>query len=413
MQTSIHKDLLGLASVDSAESILRSCVHCGFCTAACPTYQLTGDELDGPRGRIYLIKQLLEDNYITAKAVEHLDRCLTCRACEEACPSGVEYGRLLETGREIAETRVTRPLLTTIYRWLIRKVVPYPRRFALLLKLGRTFSFLLPESLASLVPEPQTLIQPRQTDPARQAARTRKVLVFDGCVESVVTPNTSRSLIELLDKFGITGTVIKGTHCCGALAHHLGAASGSRRHMRKLIDSCWPFLEQGIEAILVPASGCGVHLKEMSNFFADDAEYREKARRIERLFKDPSEVLGAIVRDASVSSGAASVQRVVFQSPCTLQHGQKIKGLVESILSAAGVEVIEYPDSHICCGSAGTYSLLQPEMSKQLLHNKIKTLASVRPDLIVTANIGCQMHIGSATDIPVIHWVELLNRLCT
>ncbi len=295
--------------------------------------------------------------------------------------------------------------------------MPYPHRFAPLLKLGRMFRLLIPESLSSLIPPSQTLLQVGKMGDTRQAAapshaaRSGNVLIFNGCVESVVTPNTSRSLVEILDKCGITGTVIDGTHCCGALDHHLGATSDSRRHMRKLIDSCWPILEQGIEAILVPASGCGVHLKDLSDFFADDPEYREKARRIERLVKDPSEVLGAIVRDAGIGSGAASVQRVVFQSPCTLQHGQKIKGLVESILSAAGVEVLEYPDSHICCGSAGTYSLLQPEMSRRLLHNKITTLATVRPDLIVTANIGCQVHIGGGMDIPVIHWIELLNRI--
>ncbi len=402
MQTKLTQAFLATPQGREAESILRNCVHCGFCTATCPTYQLLGDELDGPRGRIYLMKQLLEGQKVTAKTQGHLDRCLTCRSCETTCPSGVSYGRLIDIGRELVEERVQRPALARLQRTLLRKLLPFPKRFAALLAVGRAFRPLLPGPLARKVPARQKALP---AAPASGAARS--MLVLDGCAQSSTTPNTNRAAANLLGRFGIRLVSASGAGCCGAVSQHLGAPNEAKDFIRRNIDAWWPHVEQGAEAIVVSASGCGTMVKDYAHLLADDPRYADKAARISELAKDLSEV----VRDldlAKLDTGAAP-RKIAFHSPCSLQHGQQLNGVVEEILTRVGFDLLPVADPHLCCGSAGTYSILQPELSKQLLANKLDSLQAEQPELIATANIGCQLHLGSAAGVPVVHWVELLG----
>ena len=401
MQTNISEQFLDNLQVKDAEAILRSCVHCGFCTATCPTYQLLGDELDGPRGRIYLIKQMLEGNDISARTQTHLDRCLTCRSCETTCPSGVRYGRLVEIGREIVDQRVPRNWLQTIARLLLRKIVPYPHRFALLYKPALLFRPLLPASLKRKLPVPQSAGS--TTFPTKQ----RRMLVLQGCVQSVVTPQTNQAAARILQKLDIELITAPGAGCCGAVSHHLSATDEGLDFMRRNIDAWWPHIEQGIEAIVITASGCGVMVKDYAELLKHDPHYVDKAARVSALARDISEIL----RDEKLSALAINkpVARLAFHSPCTLQHGQRLNGVVERILTNAGFTLTDVPDPHLCCGSAGTYSILQPGLSRQLLDNKLSALHSDRPDIIATANIGCQMHLASQTRSPVKHWLEVID----
>jgi len=406
MQTNISEQFLTNPDIKDAETILRSCVHCGFCTATCPTYQLLGDELDGPRGRIYLIKQVLEGNEISSKTQSHLDRCLTCRSCETTCPSGVRYGRLVEIGREIVDQQVPRNLLQTVSRMLLRKIVPYPRRFAPIYKLGLLFRPLLPATLKRKMPVPQS------SSDTETVTRERKMLVLQGCVQSVVTPQTNQAASRILQKLDIELVSAPDAGCCGAVSHHLSAAEEGLDFMRRNIDAWWPFIEQGAEAIIITASGCGTVVKDYAELLKHDRQYADKAKKVSALAKDVSEIL----RDEDLSSLATnraddrSGIKVAFHSPCTLQHGQKLNGVVENILSSAGFTLIEVQDPHLCCGSAGTYSILQAKLSQQLLDNKLSALQSGQPDIIVTANIGCQMHMASKAQVPVKHWLEVLDE---
>ncbi len=402
MQTNISEKFLNNPDIKDAETILRSCVHCGFCTATCPTYQLLGDELDGPRGRIYLIKQVLEGNEISSKTQSHLDRCLTCRSCETTCPSGVRYGRLVEIGREIVDQQVPRSMLQTIPRILLRKIVPYPQRFALFYKLGLLFRPMLPDTLKRKLPVP--LISSHTPTVAKE----RKMLVLQGCVQSVVTPQTNASATRILEKLDIELVTAPEAGCCGAVSHHLSAAEEGLDFMRRNIDAWWPFIEQGIEAIIVTASGCGSVIKDYAELLKHDQHYAEKAKRVSTLAKDISEIL----RDEDLSTLATkrSDIKVAFHSPCTLQHGQKLNGVVENILSNAGFTLTDVQDPHLCCGSAGTYSILQAKLSQQLLDNKLSALQNGQPDLIATANIGCQMHMASKAQLPVKHWLEIIDE---
>ncbi len=402
MQTRISAKYRDTAQGQEADSILRSCVHCGFCTATCPTYQLLGDELDGPRGRIYLIKQLLEGQPVSASTQLHLDRCLTCRACETTCPSGVRYGRLADIGRELVEQEVPRRPLQRLTRYLLRKVIAYPRRVAPLLFAAQAFRPLLPASLRGKVPARQ-----RRTPWPRQP-QARRMLALAGCVQSVATPQTNAAAARVLNRLGIQLITAPGAGCCGAVSHHLSAHEEGLDFMRRNIDAWWPFIEQGIEAILVTASGCGTVVKDYGHLLAHDPAYADKARRVSALARDIAEVL----RDADLSGVALErqAQKVAFHSPCTLQHGQRLNGVVEAILSRAGFTLTAVPDAHLCCGSAGTYSILQPELSRQLLANKLAALQQDAPDVIATANIGCQMHLASQADRPVRHWIELLDE---
>ncbi|MGD8712650.1 MAG: glycolate oxidase subunit GlcF [Thiohalophilus sp.] len=402
MQTNISHEFLATSRGKEANDILRACVHCGFCTATCPTYQLLGDELDGPRGRIYLIKQLLENNSVSHKTQLHLDRCLTCRACETTCPSGVRYGRLVEIGRELVEEKVSRSRFESLQRWALRKLVPYPRRFAPLVKAGNLLKKFMPASLRNKVP---TLQQPI----ARPSANhSRKMLILEGCVQSVSTPNTNAAAARVLDRLGIELISVERAGCCGAVSHHLSAAEEGLDFMRNNVAAWWPHIEEGAEAIVITASGCGTMVKEYGELLKDDPAYAEQAARISELAKDISEVLRK--EDLSLLGNKSGYNKVAFHSPCTLQHGQQINGVVESILQKAGFTLTDVPDAHLCCGSAGTYSILQPKLSQQLLDNKLNALQGDEPDVIATANIGCQMQLASQADRPVKHWIELLDQ---
>jgi glycolate oxidase iron-sulfur subunit len=392
-----------------ADKILRTCVHCGFCTATCPTYQLLGDELDSPRGRIYLMKEMLEGNEVTARTQLHLDRCLTCRACETTCPSGVEYGRLVDIGRHIVEEHVPRTPVETLQRAALRAVLPRPALFKTLLKAGQALRPLLPTALKRKIPR---AVRTGLEWP--QPRHGRRMLVLDGCVQPSLAPDINAASARVLDKLGISLVKAHGAGCCGAVTFHLNRQEDGRDYMRRNIDAWWPHVESGIEAIVITASGCGTLVKEYGHHLAQDAVYAGKAARISELCRDISEVLfpekGSIEERAPALDSGGRTRRVAFHSPCSLQHGLKIRGMVESLLVAAGFELTTVPDSHLCCGSAGTYSLLQPELSGRLLANKVEALESGKPEMVATANIGCLTHIQGGTAIPVKHWINLLDE---
>lgn len=403
MQTQISEQFRQSAEAEEANAILRSCVHCGFCTATCPTYQLLGDELDGPRGRIYLIKQLLEGAEVTRKTQTHLDRCLSCRSCETTCPSGVRYGRLVDIGREFVEHRVSRPLAESVKRFFLRKIIPYPKRFALLLSAAKVLKPILPATMQTKIPMMQA------PQPLPSIRHGRRMLILQGCAQSVVTANTNAATVRVLDKLGISVTAVKQAGCCGAVSHHLSAHDESLDFMRRNIDAWWSHIaHDDIEAIVVTASGCGVMIKEYGALLKHDPVYAEMAQRVSALAKDISEVMAS--ESLSVLQPGNKNRKVAFHSPCTLQHGQKLNGVVETILAKAGFELTQVADAHLCCGSAGTYSILQEKLSQQLLENKLTALQVHKPDVIATANIGCQMHLASRAGIPVVHWVELLDE---
>jgi glycolate oxidase iron-sulfur subunit len=402
MRTRLIETYLETPEGKEADSILRNCVHCGFCTATCPTYQLLGDELDGPRGRIYLIKQLLEGQEVSKKTQLHLDRCLTCRSCETTCPSGVRYGRLVDIGRELIEKQVPRSATVSFKRYLLRKVLPYPGRIAPFIHIGQWLKPVLPASIRQKVPARQKKID--QTS----RSHSRRMLALAGCVQSVVTPETNQATTRVLDRLGIELITENKSGCCGAVSHHLSATKEGLEFMRNNIDQWWPHIEKGIEAIVITASGCGAMVKEYGELLQHDPEYCEKAVRVSELAKDISEVL----RDEKfpTTDQGGELTRVAFHSPCTLQHAQKLGGIVESILEKAGYQLCNIRDSHLCCGSAGTYSILQPELSQQLLTNKLDELQKDSPEIIATANIGCQLHLATKADTPVKHWIELIDE---
>jgi glycolate oxidase iron-sulfur subunit len=415
MQTSIPAHLLGNPDIAEADGILRSCVHCGFCTATCPTYQLLGSELDGPRGRIYLIKEMLETGQATDKTRLHLDRCLTCRSCETTCPSGVRYGRLIDIGREMVEQLAPRSAYQKLLRKAMLAVIPHTGRMSVALALARLFRPLLPAGLQKKIPARQ--IPTRQSAAARPAAHPRRMLVLEGCVQPLGTPNTNAAAARVLGRLGISLLSAAGAGCCGALNQHLSDSAGARAMMRRNIDAWWPYIESGIEAIVMTASGCGLMVKDYGHALKDDAEYAVKAARISGMTRDLSEIIsGEIIsgeipgrddREAFAHIGQGT--RVAYQSSCTLQHGQKLGGTVEAILRHCGYELTAVADSHLCCGAAGSYTLLQPGLSGQLLGNKLASLRAGKPEVIASANVGCQMHLASASDVPVKHWIELLE----
>lgn len=398
MQTKLLPALLATPQGQEADNILRTCVHCGFCTATCPTYQLLGDELDGPRGRIYEIKLALEGEAISRHTQSHLDRCLTCLNCETTCPSGVQYHRLLEIGREYVEQRVSRPLPQKLLRWLLRKTLPYTRRVAPFLKLAQGIKPFLPTILASKIPDRQTPL------PGKTATHTRKMLLLAGCVQPAMTPRTNQATAIVLDKLGIEVIEAANSTCCGALSQHLNADEEAKRFMRQNIDAWWPHIEQGAEAIVITASGCGAMVKDYAQQLQHDPAYADKAARISALTRDLCEVIS---EDDMAKLHNGAQRTIAFHAPCTLQHGQKLSGRVEKLLSAAGFTVQAVNDGHLCCGSAGSYSLLQPAISNQLKQNKLRNLQARQPELIVTANIGCQLHLQTGASVPVKHWIEL------
>ena len=403
MQTQLAPEFQGTPDGAEAEAILRKCVHCGFCTATCPTYQLLGNELDGPRGRIYLIKQVLEGATPTRATQMHLDRCLTCRNCESTCPSGVQYGHLVDIGRKIVDEKVPRGLGERAVRWALKEGLPSPL-FGPAMKLGQAVRGVLPASLQAKVPAPQ----PAGQWPTR--SHTRKVLMLEGCVQPAMMPNINSATARVLDAIGIEAVRLPKTGCCGAVKFHLNDQDGGRAEMRANIDAWWPLASTGgVEAIMVNASGCGVTVKEYGHLLKDDPAYADKAAHISALARDLSEWLPEL---ATALQGRVSppAGMLAFHPPCTLQHGQQLRGGVEAHLGALGFQVqVARTESHLCCGSAGTYSVLQPELAYPLRDRKLGHLQALVPEAILSANIGCITHLQSGTATPVKHWVEVLD----
>ena len=401
MQTRLADFIRDTPDGRTADAILRKCVHCGFCTATCPTYQLLGDELDSPRGRIYLVKQLLEGAKVTARTQTHLDRCLTCRACETTCPSGVRYGRLVDIGRRLVDERVARPIAERVKRRALLAVIPHRARFAPLLAMGRLARPILPAPLARKVP----LHEPPGHWPAPRHAR--RVLALGGCVQGAIAPGIDAAAARVLDRLGISYVPVPASGCCGAASHHLGADDAAHTMMRRNIDAWWPEIEAGAEAVVITASACAAEVKAYAELLEHDPAYARKADRVASLTRDLSEIVTA--ENCSDLAPSPVPTRVAFHSPCTLQHGQKLRGVVEGILVRAGFELTEVGDAHLCCGSAGTYSILQPKLSRRLLGWKIESLEAGNPELIATANIGCFAHLSTAASVPVRHWIQLLD----
>jgi glycolate oxidase iron-sulfur subunit len=399
MQTFLKDSFRETPEGQEADDILRSCVHCGFCNATCPTYQLLGDERDGPRGRIYLIKEMLENNTASRETQRHLDRCLTCRACETTCPSGVRYNRLLEIGRAAAETLVERPLAERIQRGVLLETVPEPDRFRLLLKLGNLAKPLLPRDQRKSIPAVET------TGPDwPSCTHPRKVLLLTGCAQSVTAPRINLAAARVLDRLGIQALPADG--CCGALSHHLSKEERTLETIRRNIDAWWPEVERGAEALLLTASGCAPTVMDYGYLMRQDPDYAEKAEAVSSLANDISSFLES--EDLQAPDSTAGGKKIAYHSPCTLQHGLKRAGRVEAMLSRLGFELVPVRDAHLCCGSAGSYSVLQKDLSQQLLKRKLSNLENGQPELIATANIGCLLHLESGTDLPVKHWIELL-----
>jgi glycolate oxidase iron-sulfur subunit len=407
MQTNLAAFIRDTPEGREADAILRKCVHCGFCTATCPTYQLLGDELDGPRGRIYLIKQVLEGAAPTAATQLHLDRCLQCRACETTCPSGVQYGRLLDIGRPLVDERVERSALDAVKRAALRAVIPNRALFSPLVALGRLVRPLLPAALAKKMPS-------RRNAGAWPApSHARRMLVLESCGQPDGSPDTNAAAARVLDRIGIALVRIPQAGCCGAVAYHLNAQADGLDAMRRNINAWWPHIEAGAEAIVVTASGCGVMVKDYGHLLAHDPAYAAKAARVSALAKDPLEVIEPEkerLKALLPSSLIPHPSSFAFHPPCTLQHGMQMKGRAEALLASLGFRLTPVANPHLCCGSAGTYSLTQPELSQQLLANKVGALEAGTPGEILTANIGCQLHLQSATRLRVRHWLEALDE---
>jgi glycolate oxidase iron-sulfur subunit len=411
MQTHLADFMRGTPDGDEADAILHRCVHCGFCTATCPTYQLLGDELDGPRGRIYLIKQMVEGAPVTRSTQLHLDRCLTCRNCESTCPSGVEYGKLVEIGRKQVELQVKRPLRERIERRLMAGLLPNATLFTPAMRLGQAVRPLLPARWRDKVPRRQ----PPGPSPTRKHRRT--MLLLSGCVQPGMMPNINAATARVLDALGIQTLVAGAAGCCGAIRLHLGFNEAALDDARRNIDAWWPYIEprgagaSGVEAIVMNASGCGATVREYAHLLRNDPDYAAKAQRVTALTRDLSEILPDFEAAVVARARRQVMHTVAYHPPCTLQHGQQVRGRVEGLLQALGLDVRLPADSHLCCGSAGTYSILQPALSYPLRDQKLERLSALEPQMIVSANIGCIAHLQSGTSIPVIHWIELVDRL--
>jgi len=425
VQTQIPAALADDPRVIEIEAILRKCVHCGMCLATCPTYTLLGDELDSPRGRIYQIKQVVEGHAPTADTLEHLDRCLTCRNCETTCPSGVKYGHLIDAGRSIVEEQVGRPFAQRLMRRALLTVLPHPGRVGPLVRMGQSVRGLLPAALRGSVPVRQ---RPGTWPAARHA---RRLVVLEGCVQPSMTPATNAAAARVLDACGVSLVRAAKAGCCGAVPYHLNEQDDALDHMRRNIDAWWPLVQgEGEEGgdgaepafgVLATASGCGVMLKEYGHALAADPAYADKAARLSALSMDTVEAvraaLGALDEDAldTVRTRAAALGRVAFHPPCTLQHGQRLAGVTEGLLRRLGFSLTKVRDSHLCCGSAGTYSIFQPDIARRLRDNKVAAIEADEPDIVATANIGCQLHIGQGLEASggkaVVHWIELVDRV--
>jgi len=399
MRTSISSNYLNKSTGAEAERILRNCVHCGFCNATCPTYLLLGDELDGPRGRIYLIKNMLEGETPTAKTQLHLDRCLTCRSCETTCPSGVEYGRLLDIGRELVADQVKRSPGQRLFRFSLRKFLLNTKLFAGSLRIAQAFKSILPRRFQQNIP-----LRTRSTLVWPVTPHQRKIILVEGCVQTALQPDIDKAAAIVFDKVGIQSLRIKAAGCCGSISHHADARKETLAYIKTNIDAWWPALEsEPVEAICMTASGCGVMIKDYAHLLREDPVYAARAEKVSALYRDPGEILAK----ENIKTTATD-KRIAFHPPCTLQHGLKLDGVIETLLSSMGFELVAFRDKHLCCGSAGTYSITQKQLSTRLLENKLSAIETNAPDLIVTANIGCQTHLQSGTNTPVRHWLELL-----
>jgi glycolate oxidase iron-sulfur subunit len=403
MQTQLSTAAQATTAGQEAADILRSCVHCGFCTATCPTYQLLGDELDGPRGRIYLIKQVLEGETVTVSTQQHLDRCLTCRGCETTCPSGVQYGRLLDIGRHLVDENVPRPLLQRWLRRLLAAGLTGPM-FAPALELGQWMRPLLPDSVAARIP-----LRSKAGSWPRQIHK-RRMLLLEGCVQPAMSPNINLATARIFDAAGIELVRAADAGCCGAIRHHLGDQAGGLDDVRRNVDAWWPHVKAGAEAIVMNASGCGAMVREYGHLLRHDPAYADRASRLAAMTRDVVELVPALLPALVHRLTAVRQRRIAFHSPCSLQHGQKISGEVEKLLLALGAELLPVPDGHLCCGSAGTYSLLQPKLSGQLRTAKVRALTALEPEVILSANVGCIHQLTVGTEIPVQHWIEWLDE---
>ena len=401
MRTTIINDFLNTHDGQEADRILRNCVHCGFCNATCPTYQLLNDELDGPRGRIYLIKQILEGKEVSKKTQLHLDRCLTCRNCETTCPSGVEYSKLLSIGRKLVTEKVNRSLQQKALHFFLRKLLLSSKIFSFALRTGQLFHPFLHKKLRRNIPES---VKTKIDWP--ENSHSRKVILVQGCVQPALKSNIDKAAAIAFDQIKIQCLYLKASACCGALSYHLNAENEAFNYIKKNIDTWWPYIESdSVEAITMTASGCGVMIKDYASILCHDTKYADKAAKVSKLYKDPAEIL----KDTDFAQPSSTTKpRIAFHPPCTLQHGLKLNGVIESILTGFGYELVSFENSHLCCGSAGTYSITQKSIATTLRNNKLNAIRANHPDMIVTANIGCQMHLQSGTNIPVFHWLELL-----
>ncbi|HUV21475.1 MAG TPA: glycolate oxidase subunit GlcF [Gammaproteobacteria bacterium] len=400
MQTRLDPKIRQSRHAEAIESILRKCVHCGFCNATCPTYQLCGDELDGPRGRIYQMKQYFEGEPANAEMLKHLDRCLTCRSCETTCPSGVRYSHLLEIGKEMIEGDLPRSRFDRLRRAAIVRFINSGWVFASAIRIGQALAWMLPPPLRRSVPARQVAL------PRSQAQHSRKVLMLAGCVQPALTPNTNTRAINLLDKLGIEVIELQQNLCCGAAAMHTSEPDYALRQVKQLIDQWWPHIEAGVEAIVVTATGCGVNVRDYARLLGDDPAYADKAARVSSLYRDLIEVVEA--HSDALEVPAAAGRRVAVHTPCTMQHGLGLNLRVERLLAGVGYQICRIEEAHLCCGSAGTYSMLQPAIASQLRQNKLRALAVDLPDVIATANIGCQLQLAQGASTPVVHWIELV-----
>lgn len=409
MEIELSPDLVSDRKANEAADIVRRCVHCGFCTATCPTYQLLGDERDGPRGRIYLIKQMLEGESVTRETQQHLDRCLTCRNCETTCPSGVEYGRLVDIGREFIEKKVRRPLGQRLARGLLREGLTSPL-FGPAVRLGSRLKSFLPDLLASKLPMGE---RPRRDWPSNSHAR--KVILLNGCVQPSLLPNIDLATAWVLNALEVQAVVVQTSGCCGAVRHHLADPDGALNQARRNIDAWWPLLQSGgFEAVLVNASGCAVMVKDYGHLLADDPAYCEKAAYVAGRALDPvvflQPMLPRLQDILGQNPARPAAPNVSYHAPCTQQHGMRCRGEVEAFLTQLNVKVLPVADSHLCCGSAGTYSVLQPALAKTLRDNKIQALSAAGPDRILSANVGCIGHLQSGSHLAVQHWLEWLDE---
>jgi len=407
MQTTLDESALTPGSAQAANNALRSCVHCGFCNATCPTYQLLGNEMDGPRGRIYLIKQALEGKEYSSKSLSHLDRCLTCRACESTCPSGVAYGQLLEIGRHAITKTVKRPLKTRLLRYLLRRLLPHPQRLRTALRLAPLLSWLLPHAFREKLNELPTLPRIRQQQ-TQAGSLPRQTLLLAGCAQAAIRPDINDTTIRVLERLGINARIINGSGCCGAVNQHMDATDEAQQFMRRNIDAWWPAIEEGAEAIITTASACSLMIKDYGRLLADDPDYSTKANRVTELARDAAEYIAA--EDLKPFKDHAKSQRITLHCPCTAQHGQQLSPALTQIMNAIGAELTTVTDGHLCCGAAGTYTVLQPELSQQLRQNRLQALQQDNPEEIVTANIGCLLHLQNQATVPVRHWIELLDK---